>query len=77
SRRAGRAPEWAPLPVQYADYSVWQRDSLGDESVPGTRAAVQLAYWTQRLADLPDELTLPCDRPRPAAQSFRGGRVPV
>ncbi|GAB2729538.1 non-ribosomal peptide synthetase [Nocardia thraciensis] len=77
SRRAGRAPDWAPLPVQYADYSVWQRDSLGDESVPGTRAAVQLAYWTQRLANLPDELTLPCDRPRPAAQSFRGGRVPV
>ncbi|WP_280379759.1 non-ribosomal peptide synthetase [Nocardia wallacei] len=77
ARLAGRAPGWAPLPVQYADYSVWQRDSLGDESVPGTRAAVQLAYWTEQLADLPDELTLPYDRPRGATQSFEGGRVPV
>ncbi|WP_280273044.1 non-ribosomal peptide synthetase, partial [Nocardia wallacei] len=77
ARRAGRAPDWPPLPVQYADYSVWQRDSLGDESVPGSRAAVQLAYWTEQLADLPDELTLPYDRPRRATQSFEGGRVPV
>ncbi|WP_280270047.1 condensation domain-containing protein [Nocardia wallacei] len=66
ARRAGHPPQWAPLPVQYADYSLWQRDSLGDESAPGSRAAVQLAYWTERLADLPDELTLPCDRPPPA-----------
>ncbi|MBF6170939.1 non-ribosomal peptide synthetase [Nocardia blacklockiae] len=77
ARCAGHAPEWAPLPVQYADYSVWQRDSLGDESMSGSRAAVQLAYWTEQLADLPDELTLPYDRPRPPTQSFRGARVPV
>ncbi|MBB5916260.1 amino acid adenylation domain-containing protein [Nocardia transvalensis] len=77
ARHAGHAPEWPPLPVQYADYSVWQRDSLGDEAVPGSRAAIQLAYWTEQLADLPDELSLPYDRPRGATQSFEGGRVPI
>ncbi|MEU7144576.1 amino acid adenylation domain-containing protein [Nocardia sp. NPDC046473] len=75
ARRVGEAPHWAPLPVQYADYSLWQRDTIGDESVPGSTAAIQLAYWRSQLAELPDELCLPYDRPRPAVQSYRGGRV--
>ncbi|WP_216896622.1 non-ribosomal peptide synthetase [Nocardia alni] len=77
ARREGHAPQWTPLAVQYADYSLWQRDVLGDESAPGSRAAVQVAYWRERLADLPEEISLPYDRHRPATQSLRGGRVPV
>ncbi|MEN8638237.1 non-ribosomal peptide synthetase [Pseudomonas sichuanensis] len=57
----------APLPVQYLDYSVWQRQWL--ESGEGAR---QLAYWQDRLGDEHPVLALPADRPRPAVQSHRG-----
>ncbi|NUS45757.1 MAG: amino acid adenylation domain-containing protein [Mycobacteriaceae bacterium] len=77
ARRAGSAPDWAPLPVQYADYSLWQRDALGDDASPGTPMAEQLAYWTRQLADLPAELPLPYDRPRPAQPTFAGAAVGV
>ncbi|WP_155344436.1 non-ribosomal peptide synthase/polyketide synthase [Acrocarpospora pleiomorpha] len=69
ARREGRAPGWAPLPVQYVDYTQWHRDSL--ESVQ----EVQLDYWRRALAGLPDELPLPVDRPRPSEASYRGGAV--
>ncbi|MGM7643954.1 amino acid adenylation domain-containing protein [Nocardia sp. JW2] len=72
ARTSGAAPAWTPLPLQYADYAVWQRDTLGDETDPASIAANQLAYWTTELADLPDEIDLPTDRPRPAVQSFAG-----
>ncbi|ORT69487.1 non-ribosomal peptide synthetase [Pseudomonas mosselii] len=58
----------APLPVQYLDYSVWQRQWL--ESGEGAR---QLAYWKDRLGDEHPVLALPADRPRPAVQSHQGG----
>ncbi|MFI1917858.1 non-ribosomal peptide synthase/polyketide synthase [Nocardia sp. NPDC020380] len=75
ARCAGAAPEWSPLPVQYADFSVWQHDVLGSDTDPDSIAARQLSYWTEKLAALPDVLSLPSDRPRPAVPSHRGATV--
>ncbi|WP_416061115.1 non-ribosomal peptide synthase/polyketide synthase [Rhodococcus indonesiensis] len=79
ARTRGDAPAWAPLDVQYADYTLWQVDRLDDAAVPGSLAATQLDYWRTALAGLPEVLALPTDRPRPAQQSFRGDvvRFPV
>ncbi|MDX3658020.1 amino acid adenylation domain-containing protein [Streptomyces sp. ID05-26A] len=68
-RSRGRTPTWAPLPVQYADYALWQRDLLG------TLATEQLAYWTKQLAELPEEISLPADRPRPVEATYAGDAV--
>ncbi|WP_171169269.1 non-ribosomal peptide synthetase [Streptomyces sp. I05A-00742] len=70
ARRRGAAPAWTP-PLQFADHTLWQRDLL-DDTADGDRLT---AYWAERLAGLPDELTLPTDRPRPAEPSGRGGVV--
>ncbi|WP_338885886.1 non-ribosomal peptide synthase/polyketide synthase [Rhodococcus sovatensis] len=75
ARTTGAEPGWAPLPVQYADFSLWQRDMLGSEDDADSTVSRQLGYWTEALADVPDELTLPSDRTRPATQSFTGGSV--
>ncbi|MGD1424872.1 amino acid adenylation domain-containing protein [Mycolicibacterium septicum] len=77
SRCAGQAPEWMPLPVQYADYTLWQQDWLGSESDPDSVIAAQMAYWRQELADLPEVVSLPADRPRPPVPSYRGEGVPI
>ena len=67
ARRAGDAPEWTPLPVQYADYTLWQRDVLGEQVIEP-----QLDYWRTTLADLPERIELPTDRPHPAQASYQG-----
>ncbi|MEV6803011.1 condensation domain-containing protein, partial [Micromonospora rifamycinica] len=68
ARRAGHAPAFRPLPVQYADFSLWQR-----EQSAGLTDQVQA--WREALAGLPDEVDLPADRPRPAEASHRGDVV--
>jgi amino acid adenylation domain-containing protein len=77
ARCAGRGPAWEPLPVQYADYALWQRDLLGAESDPDSVVNQQLAYWTKTLEELPAEATLPLDRPRPVQPSHRGDLASV
>ncbi|MEU7423417.1 amino acid adenylation domain-containing protein [Streptomyces sp. NPDC040750] len=71
ARRAGTAPAWDSPPAQVADYTLWQR-ALLTTGPEGTGHAERLtAHWRTALAGLPDECTLPADRPRPATQ--RGG----
>ncbi|HZN09751.1 MAG TPA: amino acid adenylation domain-containing protein, partial [Pyrinomonadaceae bacterium] len=64
----GRPHRLPDLPVQYAEYAVWQR-----EWIQGEVLGKQLAYWKQQLSGAPAVLDLPKDRPRPAVQTFRGG----
>ncbi|WP_406490379.1 amino acid adenylation domain-containing protein [Streptomyces phaeochromogenes] len=77
ARRGGRAPEWEPLAVQYKDYTMWQRELLGDVADPGSLAAAQAEYWRAELSGVPQPLSLPLDRPRPAERSLDGGTVEV
>lgn len=75
ARRGGEAPQWSPLPVQYADHTLWQRAFLGADTDPESVLSRQTAFWADTLDDLPGELELPVDRPRPAVPSRRGGSV--
>ncbi|MFE0750411.1 amino acid adenylation domain-containing protein, partial [Gordonia sp. NPDC058843] len=75
ARAAGEEPRFEPLPVQYADYAIWQRRALGDVDDAASVMGAQLEYWTAHLAGMPDLLELPTDRPRPAVASQRGARV--
>ncbi|MCP4659026.1 MAG: non-ribosomal peptide synthetase, partial [bacterium] len=63
---AGEAPPLGELPIQYADFAVWQRQWLVGEVLEE-----EVGYWRDELAGVP-RLELPTDRPRPAVQSFRG-----
>ncbi len=66
---AGKSSPLPELPIQYADYALWQREQLQDQVL-----ASHLAYWKQQLNSMPAVLELPTDRPRPAMQTFVGAR---
>ncbi len=63
----GRTPQLPELPIQYADYAVWQRQRL-----QGPVLEKLLSYWKGALADAPERLRLPTDHARPAVQGHRG-----
>ncbi|MFF4398372.1 amino acid adenylation domain-containing protein [Streptomyces sp. NPDC001480] len=75
ARSQGRAPEWRPLAVQYADYTLWQRDLLGADDDPRSEISRQLGHWKRALAGMPEELRLPHDAPRGARTGHRGAAV--
>nr|WP_275899242.1 non-ribosomal peptide synthetase [Pyxidicoccus caerfyrddinensis] len=67
----GRPARMEPLPVQYADFALWQRDWLRDEALEA-----QLDWWRQQIQGAPRALALPTDRPHPTTQSTRGAGHP-
>ncbi|TDV49762.1 non-ribosomal peptide synthetase [Actinophytocola oryzae] len=77
ARVAGHEPRFAPLPVQYHDYSRWQLDLLGDVKDPRSLAGRQGEYWKTQLAGLPAEVTPLGDRPRRARAGMAGARIPL
>ncbi len=70
ARLAGDAPAWQPLPLQYADYALWQRDETAGLSS-------QLEFWTQALDGMPKTISLPVDHPYPPVIRFEGGVAPL
>ena len=77
ARRQGCLPALPALPVQYADYTLWQLDALGREDDASSFIARQLAFWTEALKEISEQIDLPVDRPRPAVSSHRGDSVSV
>ena len=70
ARTAGTEPTWAPLEVQYADFTLWQHRVLGSEDDPESVISRQLHYWSEQLAGLDDVIALPADHPRPRATNL-------
>ena len=75
ARCGGEVAGLPGLPVQYADYTLWQRAVLGDESDGASAISRQLGFWRGRLAGIPEQIDLPLDHGRPALSSYRGGSV--
>ncbi|MEM9511461.1 MAG: condensation domain-containing protein, partial [Cyanobacteria bacterium P01_E01_bin.48] len=68
----GQSSPLPELPIQYADFSIWQRQWLQGEVLEE-----MLSYWTSQLEGMPDILELPTDRPRPPVQTFTGTKTPI
>ncbi|HEY4746739.1 MAG TPA: condensation domain-containing protein, partial [Steroidobacteraceae bacterium] len=75
ARSEGNAPAFTPLPLQYADYTLWQHALLGNEDDSESPIARQFAYWKTALHGLPEQLELPVDHSRPAVSSHHGDAV--
>lgn len=72
ARARGEAPAFAKLPVQYADYALWQRELLGDDKQARALVTRQLDFWRDGLAGAPDPPDVDVGVARPASPSFRG-----
>ncbi|MDR7276981.1 non-ribosomal peptide synthetase [Catenuloplanes atrovinosus] len=77
ARRAGRAPERAPLVLQFADYAIWEGRLLDGAREQDSLMSDQVGFWRNHLAGIDGETVLPVDRPRAAIPSRRAGTVPV
>ncbi|WP_019344822.1 condensation domain-containing protein, partial [Mycolicibacterium conceptionense] len=77
ARCVGQAPDWMPLPVQYVDYTLWQREHLGELADAASPIAAQVEYWERQLSGLPELLELPTDRPYPPVADYRGSSVAI
>ncbi|MDI9977665.1 non-ribosomal peptide synthetase [Rhodococcus sp. IEGM 1307] len=66
ARTHGNPPVWSAPTVQYADYTLWQRELLGSDDDPNSLLAQQLTYWRSTLDGLPEQLELPGNRTPPA-----------
>ncbi len=74
-RSAGMDPVWTELPVQYVDYTLWQRAQFGDLNDGNSLIAAQLAYWQDALAGMPERTQLPTDRPYPPVADQCGATI--
>lgn len=75
ARATGRAPEWDLASPSYADYAEWHAELLGPPEAPGSLEADQLGFWTAALADLPEDVAVVWDRPRPLVAQRPAGTV--
>jgi len=75
ARVQNAVPQWHPLPVQFADFSLWQRRVLGEDDDPKSLAARQVSFWREELKGMPELITLPTDRPRPSRPTGAGKYV--
>ncbi len=73
ARSAGQEPDFAPLPVQYADYAAWQAQLFGGQT---ESIAAQRDYWVEQLAGLPEDNGLRPDFPRPPVPDGEGAALP-
>ncbi|AFA74604.1 putative non-ribosomal peptide synthetase [Gordonia polyisoprenivorans VH2] len=75
ARAQRQAPEWTSLPVQFADFAVWQRSVLGEEADADSVMGRQIAFWRKELQGMPELIGLPTDRQRPTRPTGAGGYV--